>query len=80
MQRSLVLLTALLGLLAFTSFSATDFFAFPLLTIGAGTVSITAVPLLVTLLFERPFAGIEEGDGFKYALPAKCTFSLDMLL
>ena len=65
MQRSLILLTALLGLLAFCSFSATDFLAFPLLTIGAGTASLTAVPLLVTLLLERPFAGIERGDGFK---------------
>ena len=65
MQRSLVLLTALLGLLSFSSFSATDFFEFPLLTTSVGTVSITAVPLLVTLLFERPFAGIEAGDGFK---------------
>ena len=65
LQRSLVLLTAALGLLAASSFSATDFFAFPLLTIGIGTISITAVPLLMTLLFERPFACIEEGDGFK---------------
>ena len=65
MQRSLILLTALLGLLALSSFSATDFFAFPLLTIGAGTASLTAIPLLVALTFERPFAGIENGDGFK---------------
>ena len=64
-QRSLVLLTALLGLLAHSALSATDFFAFPLLTIGVGTLSITALPLLMTLLFERPFAALEEGDGFK---------------
>ena len=51
-------------MLAASSFSGTDFFAFPLLTIGIGTASITAVPLLVTMLFERPFACIEEEDGF----------------
>ena len=64
LQRGLILLTALLALLTASSFSATDFFAFPLLTIGVGTTSITAVPLLVTLLFERPFACIKDEDGF----------------
>ena len=66
MQRSLILLTASVGLLASSSYSATDFVAFPLLTVGVGTLSVTALPLLLTLLFERPFGSIEDGDGFEY--------------
>ena len=60
--RSVIVLTGIVCLSEVSSFTATDYLQFPMLTASVGTVSFTAVPMLLYAIFEQPMRDLSTAS------------------